>query len=167
MRAQIRTIGLTMIMAGSSLLAGCGVNIHVQGVGDIRKQHVRVDIVGVNWVEKQQWETLSKQDYWSEGNQRRKDSIDQGYNLPITFSPGSPCEITLKPSDPLWQTWKQRRATHFLVMFDTCPDEQSWRLSLPLSSKCWRGRTPNGMIEVSIQPSGVVPTTAPKAKCKG
>lgn len=167
MRARIKKIGLAIALAGGSLLAGCGLNIHVEGIGDVRQQHVRVDVVGVNWVEKQQWEAISMQDYWSEGNQRRKDSIDQGYNLPVTFSPGSPCEISLKPSDPVWQNWKQRKATHFLVMFDTCSDEQSWRLCLPLSAKCWSGRAPHRTIEVSIQPSGVVPKTAPKAKCKG
>lgn len=167
MRVKVRPIGLVIAMAGASLLAGCGQSIHIQGVGDVRKQNVRVDVVGVNWVEKQQWEALSMQEYWSEGNQRRKDSIDQGYNRPVTFSPDSPCEIVVEQKDPLWKNWKQRKATHFLVMFDTCSDDQAWRLSLPLSAKCWRGQTKKGVIEISIQPSGVVPTTAPRAKCKG
>jgi len=167
MRAEVKRIGLAIALAGGSLLAGCGRSIHIEGLGDIRKQNVRVDVVGVNWVEKQQWEALSMQDYWGEGNQRRKDSIDQGYNLPVTFSPGSPCEITLEEKDAIWKNWRQREATHFLVMFDTCSDNQAWRVCLPLSSKCWSGRTTKGTIEVSIQPSGVVPKTAPKAKCKG
>jgi hypothetical protein len=51
-------------------------------------------------------------------------------------------------------------------MFDTCSDSQAWRLSLPLSAKCWSGRTKKGAIEISIQPSGVVPETTPKPKCK-
>jgi hypothetical protein len=166
MRAKIERIGLVIALASGGLLTGCGPSIHVKGLGDICKQNVRVDIVGVNWMEKQQWEALSMQDYWSEGNQRRKDSIDQGYNLPVTFSPGGSCEVTVKEKDPLWKNWKRRKATYFLVMFDTCSDDQAWRLCLPLSWKCWLGRTKKGTIEVSIQPSGVVPTTAPRADCK-
>jgi len=167
MGTKVEKIGLMVVLAGGSLLAGCGQSIHIQGLGDIREQNVRVDIVGVNWVEREQWETLSMQDYWSEGNQRRKDSIEQGYNRPVEFLANGPCEITVKQKDPLWRNWKKRKATHFLVMFDTCSDNQAWRLCLPLSAKCWKGQTRRGVIEVSIQPSGVVPTTAPKAKCKG
>jgi len=166
MRAKAGKIGLLLALAGGSLLAGCGGrSIYVAGVGDIRKQNVRVDVVGVNWVEKQQWETVSMQDYWSEGNRRREDSISQGYNLSLAFSPDKPCEITIKDSDPLWQNWAQRKATHFLVLFDTCSDSKAWRLCLPLSPKCWE-KSAAKKIEIAIQPSGVVPRTAPKAKCK-
>ncbi len=167
MKADARRIGLWLTLAGGSLLAGCGGrSIHVAGVGDVLKQNVRVDVVGVNWVEKQQWETVSMKDYWSEGNQRRADSIGQGYNLPLAFSPASPCEITVKDSDPLWKNWTQRKATHFLVLFDTCSDSQGWRLCLPLSAKCWEGSAAK-TIEIAIQPSGIVPKATPKAKCKG
>jgi hypothetical protein len=166
MRANAGRIGLLLTLAASGLLAGCsGRSIHVLGVGDVLRQNVRVDVVGVNWVEKQQWETVSMQDYWSEGNQRREDSIRQGYNLSLAFSPDSPCDITIKDSDPLWQIWEQRKATHFLVLFDTCSDSKAWRLCLPLSRKCW-DRSAAKKIEVAIQPSGVIPQTAPKAKCK-
>jgi len=163
MRAMVRTIGLVTALVAGSLLSGCARSIHIEGLGDIRKQNVRVDVVGVNWVEKQQWEALSMQDYWSEGNQLRKDAIDQKYNLPVTFSPGKLCAVTIRGKDPHWKNWTRRKATHFLVMFDTCSDNQAWRLCLPLSTKCWSSRT----IEISIQPSGVVPKTAPKPKCKG
>jgi hypothetical protein len=155
-----------LAVAGGSLLAGCGRSIQVTGVGDVLKQHVRVDIVGVSWAEKQQWEAVSMQDYWSEGNQRRKDSISQGYNLPFTFRPNDPCKITIKDNDPLWQNWEGRKATHFLVLFDTCSDSQGWRLCLPLSKKCWKGSA-RKRIEIVIQPSGIVPRAAPKDNCKG
>lgn len=167
MRADVKLMGLALALAGSSLFAGCARSIHIMGIGDVRRRNVHVDVVGVNWVEKQQWEALSKLDYWSDSNQRRKDSIDQGYNRAVMFTPGSSCEITIKQSDPLWKNWKRRKATHLLIMFDTCPDDQAWRLCLPLSPKCWRGRAAKRTIEVTIQPSGVVPKTAPKAKCKG
>ncbi len=164
MRTNAGKIGCAMMLAAGVMLGGCQ-TIHVQGVGDVCNQNVRVDVVGVSWVERPQWEALSMQEYWSEGNQRRKDSIDQGYNLPIRFGPGNPCEVTLKKKDRVWKKWKERGATHFLVMFDTCRDDQSWRLCLPLSGKCWGGLTAKKAIEVLIQPSGVSPKTPPKPGC--
>ncbi|MBN1508254.1 MAG: hypothetical protein JW955_15510 [Sedimentisphaerales bacterium] len=166
MRAMVKTTELVIVLAGGCLLAGCGGrSIHIKGTGDICRQNVRVDVVGVNSMEKERWEKgLPMQDYWSESNPFRKESVDQ--SLRVTFSPGGPCEVTIKEKDPIWRKWKRDKATDFLVMFDTCSDSEAWYACLPLSAKQWKGRTRRGTIEISILPSRVKPETTPKPERK-
>jgi hypothetical protein len=171
MRRQAQSMAVVMALVTGIVLNGCGGNrkIHIQGIGDICKQNVRIDVVGMSYVEKSQWTEVSMQDYWSEKNkQRRHDANDLGYLAFKMFEPGKSCDITITEKDRIWKTWKERRATHFLVMFDTCADATGWRICLPLSSKCWRGRTDKNAIEVLILPSGVKSKTdpSPKAACQ-
>ena len=165
MRTDVTRIGLVLALAAGMTLCGCGGRqIHIQGLGDIRKQNVRIDVVGVNWAERQQWEKMTMQEYWREGNQRREDSVSQGYNHPVKFEPASPCEVVIKEKDGVWKKGREKGATHFFVMFDTCTHADAWRICLPLSPKCWRGRLSKDTIEVAIQPSGVVSKTTPSSK---
>jgi hypothetical protein len=173
MRTQVQRIVATVALGASIVLAGCPDNslkISVQGVGKtIGEQNVRVDVVGVSPLERPQWEEASKQEYWGEANnQRRQDAGELGYLGLWTFELGKTPEIVIKEKEKLWQTWKERGATHFLVMFDTCTDAKKWRLCLPLSEKCWRDSMENRTIQVLIQPSGVVSKKAPspKAACQ-
>ncbi len=167
MKRQAKTIALALAAAAALALGGCSSRtIHIQGVGDICRQNVRVDVVGVNWMEKQQWEKTSMQEYWAAGNRRREDALAQGYIYSVRFGPTKPCEVVIKEKDPLWKSWKERGATHFLVMFDTCTDASAWSVCLPLASKPWRGRTKNGTIEIAIQPGSVVAVTSPKPERK-
>jgi len=169
MNRQANRIALGLAVMTASAVGGCSpLTIHIQGVGDVCKQHVRVDVMGVNWMEKQQWEKTPTpmQEYWAAGNRRREDSLAQGYNYSARFGPTQPCEVVIKEADPLWQTWNKRGATHFLVMFDTCTDANAWYVCLPLASKYWKGRTKNNVIEISVEPSRVVATTPPKPERK-
>jgi hypothetical protein len=168
MKTQAKRIALALAMTAGVALGGCGSNrtIHIQGIGDICRQNVRVDVVGVNWMEKQQWEKTTMQEYWAAGNPRREDSLAQGYNYSVRFGPTKACEVTLREKDPIWKKWNDRGATHFFVMFDTCTDANAWYVCLPLATKPWHGRTRNGTIEVQIQPPSVVAITSPKPERK-
>lgn len=171
MRTQVQKIVIAVALGAGIVFGGCASNrkISIQGLGDIRKQNVRVDVVGVSPLERLQWEEASRQEYWSDANnQRRQDAGELGYLGVWTFEPGKTPEIVIKEKEKIWTTWKERGATHFLVMFDTCMDAKKWRLCLPLSAKCWKGSMENNTIQVLIQPSGVVPKKAPspKAACQ-
>jgi hypothetical protein len=163
MRTAVKTTGLVIALAGSCVLAGCGggQSIHVKGVDKICMQNVRVDVVGVARGERRVWEDLSMQQYWSEGNDLRPKSIAKGYAVAKTFTPGGTCEFTITSKDPVWKSWKREGAAYFLVMFDTCSNDKDWRVSLPLSTKCWRSRR----IDITVAPNGVEPQTRQK-KCK-
>jgi hypothetical protein len=165
MNRQAKRLALALAVTTALAVGGCSTRtIHIQGVGDICKQHVRVDVMGVNWMEKQQWEKTPPpmQEYWAAGNRRREDSLAQGYNHSVRFGPTQPCDLVIKETDPLWKKWNERGATHFLVMFDTCTDANAWYVCLPLAYKYWRGRA----MEISIQPSSVIATTPPKPERK-
>lgn len=163
MKTLAKNVALAFVMTTGIVVGGCSsLAIHVQGLGDICQQHVRVDIAGVNWMERKQWEDVAMQEYWASDNKRRKESLEQHYNQSVTFEPKKLCEVLIKETDPVWKTWKNNGATHFFVMFDTCTDARAWRVCLPLQPKYWRGRTNNGRIEVYLQPSGVIVKTPPK-----
>jgi len=171
MRTPVQRIVVTAALAAASIvLGGCPPrSILIQGLGDVRKQSIRVDVVGVSPLERPQWEEASMQEYWSEANnQRRRDAGELGYLGLWTFEPGKNPEVVIKENEKIWQAWQERGATHFLVMFDTCTDAKKWRLCLPLAKKCWKGSTEDNTIHVLIQPSGVVPKRAPspKAACQ-
>jgi hypothetical protein len=167
MKRQTKSVALALTVTAAIALGGChSRTIHIQGVGDICRQNVRVDVVGVNWIEKEQWKQTPMQEYWAAGNRRREDSLAQGYNYSVRFGPTKPCEVTIKEKDRLWKSWNEREATHFFVMFDTCTDANAWYVCLPLSSKYWKGRTKKGTIEIAIQPGSVVAMTTPKPERK-
>jgi hypothetical protein len=163
MKANPKRLMLIPALLTGVVVSGCsGRSIHITRIGDIANQHVRVDVVGVNWMEKKQWENTSMQDYWTPGNQRRQDSLAQGYNHSVKFEPAKPYDIVIRERDPIWKTWRERGATHFFVMFDTCTDPSAWSVCLPLAPKYWRGRTQKDTIEIHLQPSGIVLKTSPK-----
>ncbi len=167
MERQAKRIALALAVTTAIAVGGCPPRtIHIQGVGDVCKQNVRVDVVGVNSIERQQWEKTPMQEYWAAGNRRREDALAQGYNYSVRLEPTKPCEVVLKEKDAVWKKWTERGATHFFVMFDTCTDANAWYVCLPLASKYYKGRTKNGVIEIALQPSSVVVTTPPKPEKK-
>ncbi|MCU0917951.1 MAG: hypothetical protein MUC88_25825 [Planctomycetes bacterium] len=177
MKTTTRRIALVLTLLTGSILGGCSGNraIHIRGIGDICRQNVRIDVVGVDWNEKQQWERwvekqqgdkTAMQVYWAPGNALREGSLAQGSNQTTEFGPTKPCEVTLKEKGPLWAKWKERGATHFFVMFDTCTDATAWYVCLPLASKAWNGRTRKGTIEVEIRPESVKAVPGPRPERK-
>jgi hypothetical protein len=143
---------------------GC-TKVNVIATNDICQKSVEVHLVGVNRFEKDQWEAVSMADYWKPGNKLRESA--KGYTYVIRFGKG-PCKYTLSEKDPIWRdVWKARKAAYLFILADLpgiFPDlagnADARRLSLPLPPRGW-GMTKE--INISIEPSNIVPLTLPES----
>jgi len=159
--SYVRTFVTLLIVL---LAVGC-TKVNVIATNDICPKSVEVHLVGVNRFEKDQWEAVSMADYWKPGNKLRESA--KGYTHVIRFGKG-PCKYTLSEKDPIWRdVWKARKAAYLFILADLpgiFPDlagnADARRLSLPLPPRGW-GMTKE--IDISIEPSNIVPLTLPKS----
>jgi hypothetical protein len=176
----VLTLGLLVL---ALLMGGCSKpwSVNALGVGDaVCNSNVRVDIVGVNSYEKENWLAVSLEDYWIGKSPLRKDALAQGYLTTKTFSPGEDqCVLVVTEKDPAWKKWsKEKQATHVVVLIDKIPEGGTWRFVLPLKPACWQGdfwdktkrlykkRIKNNQIIVNVLESGIAPVTIPVEDCQ-
>ncbi len=114
--SKAQVIGLILV---ALLAPGCigPRTVNVIANEDICNKTVEVHLVGVNWYEKEQWETMSMTDYWEPENKKRKSA--KSYTYVIKFGQGqSTCKITLPKKDPVREEWKKRKAEYLFILAD-------------------------------------------------
>lgn len=121
---------------------------------------IEIDVVGVNEIEKPEWDGLDVDAYFSPSNPRRRDTD----RVLLTFSNEMPEPRVLDQNQPIWDVWKERGATHvFLLARMRKPvdagSEDPRKLVLPLSSEFWN---PNQWIEIAVMPTGLELRTSPQ-----
>lgn len=179
-----KRLGLVLgLLSVSMLISGCSKpwSVNAMGVGDaVCNSNVRVDIVGVNSYEMENWMAVSLEDYWIGKSPLRKDALAQGYLATHTFSPTeNQCQLVVTEKNDVWKNWsKQKQATHAVVLIDKIPEGGTWRFVLPLKPACWQGsfwdktkrlyrkRVKKNKIIVNILESGIAPVTLPVEDCQ-
>ncbi len=119
---------------------------------------LEADLVGVSDFDMERWSNHSMTEYF-----RGQDTLRaEAPRHTVQFSSESPDPKTLDAKDPIWETWKQRSATHVFVLInlpgvrdDRAGDQDARRLILPLAKNRWSSRE----ILIEVQRSGLVPLT--------
>lgn len=183
MRTQSYIVTIITVLLFILLTGGCSRpwSVNAKGMGEgVCGSNVRVDIVGVNSFEKEDWMSVSLEDYWLGKSPLRNDAKTQGYLVTQTFdSSEAECMLTITEKNQAWKKWKkEKEASHVIVLIDKIPEGGKWRISLPLKPKCWQGdfwdktkrgyrkRTKKNRIIVHVLESGVVPITLPIEGCE-
>ena len=120
---------------------------------------IEIDVVGVNDVEKPEWDALDVDAYFAPGNPRRAD----GDRVLLAFSNEAPEPRVLDEKRAIWDVWEERGATHvFLLARMRRPadagSEDPRKLVLPLSAEFWN---PGQWIEIAVTPTGLELRSAP------
>jgi hypothetical protein len=107
---------------------------------------------------------MSMSSYWEPGNPMRESAV----KYVMTFGASAAKEQILAKSDPIWQKWKERKATHLLVMAflpgikDQPGGADPRRIILPLDSSKWEKRYwGNDTIKVQLGAGGLTPLRQP------
>ena len=124
---------------------------------------VLVDLVGVNDMDYPRWSSESMSKYWDTGSDSRGETA--GVRHSMAFGQGNSGTKVLSKTDKIWDTWKERKVMHLLVLADVPGaqadrpgSEDGRRLVLPLDRSRWKGRD---TIKVVVQRSRVTTTTPP------
>jgi hypothetical protein len=141
---------------------------------------VRVDLVGVNQLDKAEWDGLAVDDYWKADNSVRKNAdrlsfevIDGKVNL--ADSKGDAAGITglgtatatIPRSHPIWKKWLDRRDLG-LVAIGQFPGGSSDRPDprkkiLPIFKQYWDAD--KGTLRLQVQDNRIQVLTPPSGKC--
>lgn len=121
---------------------------------------IEIDVVGVNEIEKPEWDGLDVDTYFSPSNPRRGDTD----RVLLAFSNEMPEPRTLDVKQPIWDVWRERGATHvfFLARMRKPTDAGSAdprKLVLPLSTEFWN---PGQWIEIAVTPTGLELRSSPQ-----
>jgi hypothetical protein len=157
----------------AGLAGGCeGFNVHVlldkndPGLKDAKGtlKSIEVNIVAVNDTELPRWEQMSMSSYWEPDNPIRKSAV----KYVMTFGEKAPEEQLLKKTDPIWQTWKERKATQLLILAflpgiaDQPGKADPRRVILTLDSSKWENRYwGNDTIKIQLGSGGLTPLRQP------
>ncbi len=123
---------------------------------------IQVDFVGVNNSELAAWNAKPIDDYFAPGDVFR-DSADK---KTLDFADGSVSVQTLQSTDPVWQRWKSKGASHVVVIADLpgynipMGGIDLRRQTIPLSAGSWERSPP--VITVQVGPTGIILVPAPK-----
>ena len=142
------------------ILSGCrstkpkAYNLEVMLDEKLGTKSVEVNIVGINELEKSNWEQLAVDDYW--GSKFYEDAN----KVVMKFGQGQPLSQKVSKKDPVWSTWFASGVNHLFMVGDipgvlsSQPGASDPRvLILPLSKDCWKDKT----IKIEINPSQVRP----------
>lgn len=136
-------------------------NVQVVLDDSLKSSSVVVDLVGVNAANLPRWERYDMGKYFSPKDPMRADALKKTMN----FISGKSLTNTLAVTDPQWDTWKARGATHLVVLADLPSvgltsqqgNEDARRQVLPLDECSWPNKTKT--LSVLIQRSGIVTVT--------
>jgi hypothetical protein len=169
MRTALLTGHILAALLVTFLAVGCQSSrcVNVIANEELCRKSVEVHLVEVNRFEKDIWEQVSMNNYWTPGNQLRQSAKD--YTYVIRFGQG-PCKLTLPPNHPIQKIWQHRNAEYLFVLADlpgTFSDmpgnADARRVRMPaLDSECW------GLLQreinISIESGKVVPLTISESK---
>lgn len=173
MRIMARVLVGVAAVCLAALSGGCeGFNVHVlldkndAGLKDAKGtlKSIEVNVVAVNDTELPRWEQMSMNAYWEPDNAIRKSAV----KYVMTFSEKSPEELILKKDNPIWTTWKERKATQLLILAflpgiaDQPGKADPRRVILTLDSSKWENRYwGNDTIKIQLGAGGLTPLRQP------
>ena len=166
-----RALGIVLLAVFGVFGAACGSGIaagryditlqlgsSVAGAEGASIPSLEADLVGVSDFDMERWSNHSMTEYFGGQDTLRAEAP----KYTMQFSSESPDPKTLDAKDSVWETWKQRSATHVFVLInlpgvrdDRAGDQDARRLILPLAKNRWSGRD----ILIEVQRSGLVPLT--------
>lgn len=123
---------------------------------------IEVDLIGINTSEIAVWNAKSIDEYFTTGDPFRAAAPKKTFY----FGEGQPEKAQLSSSDPIWQQWNDKGATHILVLADlpgytiSMDGVDLRRQLIPRASNEWKG-TPK-TISIRLGPTGVVLVPSPK-----
>ena len=128
---------------------------------------VVVDVIGVNSLEFEQWQSYSISAYWSENDALRRNSSSVRHTF--TFSPSNPLSQSISGKDPIWLEWKKINANKLIVIGDLpmsrsdAPGGQNpARKILSLNAHDWKRGSKT--LEIQVQESGLRILTPPSVQ---
>jgi len=152
------------LLAAAFLVAGCRSTAPRPWNINITKTtpaSIQIDLIGITKSEEPKWEGYGMDQYWSDGDLRRKnaDSLTQ------TLKMNQPWKISIK--DPQWHKWLNRGATELAVIANLPgkfpPGSADPRLNFfPLSRRAWKAK--NHTLEFEVQDTIVIPLTPQRPK---
>jgi len=173
MRIMTRVLVGVAAVCLAGLAGGCeGFNVHVMldkndpGMKDAKGtlKSIEVNIVAVNETELPRWETIPMSEYWDPENPLRKSAV----KCVMTFGEKLPEEQLLKKDDPIWKTWKDRKATWLIILANLpgIKDQPGWadprRIHMTLDSSKWENRYwGSDTIKIQIGSGGLTPLRQP------
>jgi hypothetical protein len=131
-------------------------------------QSIEVNLIGVNDTEFRRWEQVPMSQYWQPDNPFRLSAK----KYVMTFGGSAARKQLLARSDPIWDVWQERNATHLFVLAylpwitqDQPGEGDPRRIILPLKISCWDGYN-WGANDIPIQLGSGGITSLRQHKCK-
>lgn len=135
-------------------------NVEVVLDDSLKSSSVVVDLVGVGVGNLPRWQSYDMNQYWSPRDPLRADA----QKITMNFISGKSLTNSLPATDPVWNKWQSRGATHLVVLADLPSvglraqgNEDARRLVLPLDQCSWPNKTKT--LSVLVQRSGIVSVT--------
>lgn len=124
MQRGIRGCGIVVVatVLAQVALTGCKVtprNVEVEQSPPLQTQWIRVALVGLGENEATYWDNIGPGEIWRPGNNLREHAKNMGYLRMWNLKAGTdPIHFALGKTDPIWKVWRDRNATHVVVIVD-------------------------------------------------
>ena len=166
----------TTLLCLALVAGGCGYDVEVflnptdpglrDKVGAVKS--IQVDLIGVNETEYKRWEEMSINDYIEPGSKFGS----SGEKFVMKFEQGKDSKQVLRHSDPKWDQWKRKKATHLFVIAnlpgtwqDKPGDADPRRIILPLDAGRWAYSGWGVLtIPIEVRSNGMTPLLQPRKK---
>jgi len=142
---------------------------------------VRVDIVGINVIDKPDWKAVAVDDYWTNPLRKHADRltfklVNGKFNLEEATVTGGDKglsgegtgTVTVTSTNAVWKQWANRRAAYLVVIGDfpgSSPGTPDLRKKIvPMPSKYWEAE--HCTLQFQIQDNQVEVSTPPSAKAQ-
>lgn len=134
----------------------------------LKNDSIVVDLVGVtSRALEDSWSHYSMTDYWKSGDTMRRDNADD--TISLDFLSGQSLSQTLSVTNKIWNVWKQKKATHVLVMaklpglHKDMPGSKDARRQVLSLDKCVWLKSKTKTLEVVVKRSGIYVETPLRA----